>query len=109
MQPGPPVVNLTGTSADLKPAVGGYQQLTVSTGVSQLTVPAGAVYAVASLEVAANGLRWRDDGTNPTASVGVPVATVTPLIIPQLSLAPIRFTRSGAADAVLSVTYYTRQ
>lgn len=50
----------------------GYQQILAATLVSatNLTVPAagGAVWALICAETA--GVRWRDDGTAPTATVG---------------------------------------
>ena len=51
----------------------GYQQITnLSSAVGFTTVPSGTSYVVMTTEVA--GIRWRDDGTAPTASVGMPVA-----------------------------------
>lgn len=53
----------------------GYCQLT-ATGTAALIstcsggVPARTVWAVLCVETA--NIRWRDDGTNPTASVGMP-------------------------------------
>ncbi|MDE3023032.1 MAG: hypothetical protein KGI54_14485 [Pseudomonadota bacterium] len=42
-----------------------------STSATTLTVPAGVLYA--NITVEGEGIRWRDDGTNPTATVGQPV------------------------------------
>lgn len=95
------------TSSSVKPMVGGYQQLTVSTSAVALTVPAGALYAVAILEIT-NGIRYRDDGTNPTATVGMPIAGGGWFPICALQLAPMRLIRSGAADAVVNISYYGR-
>lgn len=56
----------------LKPL--GYQQLT-SIGTSaakSMTVPTGSILALVG--VADQAVRWRDDGTDPTSSVGFPVA-----------------------------------
>lgn len=51
----------------------GYQQYTsLSSSTPFSSVPSGAWYAVITVESA--GIRWRDDGTAPTASVGMPVA-----------------------------------
>lgn len=55
----------------------GYCQLTSvasSTLVSSCSggIPARTVWAVICIETA--GIRWRDDGTAPTASVGMPIA-----------------------------------
>lgn len=49
----------------------GYQQFTATTATS-LTVPSQSKYALIEVEAAA---RWRDDGTSPTASVGMPLAS----------------------------------
>src|SRR5580704_15912761 len=52
----------------------GYQQITnLSSAVGFTSVPSGTNYAVITVETA--GIRWRDDGTAPTASVGMPVSS----------------------------------
>lgn len=53
-------------------SAGAYQQMSVTTVVNLTTVPAQATYALISPET--NGIRWRDDGTDPTAAIGMPVA-----------------------------------
>lgn len=52
----------------------GYQQVTGLSSVKSLTVPDGATSAMVSVE--AQPVRYRNDkdGTNPTASVGMPIA-----------------------------------
>lgn len=47
----------------------GYQQLTALTASTALTVPAGARLALIQADGA--DLRWRDDGVDPTATVGM--------------------------------------
>lgn len=47
----------------------GFQQITPLTSAQSLTVPAGARVAVIHAE--AQVIRWRDDGTAPTATVGM--------------------------------------
>ena len=49
----------------------GYQQLTVSTTAVALTVPVGATRAV--VKVIAQPVRYRNDGTAPTSTVGFPL------------------------------------
>lgn len=81
----------------------GYQQIAAFSTAQKLTVPAGAVCAV--LSCATQAIRWRDDGTAPTASIGMPLATGTMLeyagnlgafqAIPQTS------------SATLDVVYYS--
>lgn len=47
----------------------GYQQIVSLSSATALTPPAGANAALIHAEGA--DVRWRDDGTNPTASVGM--------------------------------------
>ncbi|RQZ14051.1 hypothetical protein DIE15_19240 [Burkholderia sp. Bp9031] len=47
----------------------GYQQLTNLTSVGSLTPPPGA--RIASIQAEAGSIRYRDDGTAPTATVGM--------------------------------------
>jgi hypothetical protein len=47
----------------------GYQQITNLAAAVGLVVPAGARFAIIQAEAA--NIRWRDDGTNPTATVGI--------------------------------------
>jgi hypothetical protein len=82
----------------------GYEQLPISTIVVALTVPAGARWALIALE-GANGVRWRADGTPPTAAIGMPLAGGATLEFEGLPAA-IRLIRSGAADALANVTYF---
>lgn len=50
----------------------GYQQITSVSSAVGLTPPSGALKAVIVAEN--TQCRWRDDGVNPTASVGMPLA-----------------------------------
>lgn len=89
-------MSLKNTSACL-----GYQQLTpaASTG---LTPPATATYAIIQAE--AQAVRWRDDGTAPTASVGMVIASGGELRYDG-NLNAIRFIEA-TATAKLNVSYY---
>ena len=50
----------------------GYRQLTtLSSAVGFTDIPQGATLALIVPE--SQNVRWRDDGTNPTASVGMPI------------------------------------
>ena len=85
-----------------------FEQLTVSTSAIGLTAAKfkGAQVAVISL-AATNGISFREDGTAPTASVGMLVAGGTNgIICGGAAIAHIQFIRSGGTDAVMSVTYY---
>lgn len=50
----------------------GYQQITGLSTVKTPTVPAGASRCIIQAETQA--IRWRDDGVDPTASVGQRIA-----------------------------------
>ena len=83
----------------------GYQQITVSTSAVGLTVPAGATRAVLGIE--AQPLRYRDDGTDPTTSVGFLVAAGgTMELDSKESLEAFKAIRSSGSDATLNVLYY---
>jgi hypothetical protein len=81
----------------------GYEQLTSLAAATGLTVPSGTVRAV--VIPTAQAVRWRDDGVNPTASVGMPLAAGVERSFDTANLAPLRFIEQ-AAGAVLNVTYY---
>lgn len=50
----------------------GYVQLTSLAAAANITIPAGADQRAmcALVQAESQNVRWRDDGTNPTASVG---------------------------------------
>lgn len=81
----------------------GYQQLTSLSSATLLTVPAGAVLALCTPETQA--VRWRDDGTNPTASVGQPLPVGAELRYDGAGLAVVKFIEQ-VASAKLNVVYY---
>ena len=87
----------------------GYQQITPNTATS-LTVPAvapdgskqHATFAIITPEI--QNVRWRDDGTDPTASVGMPVYVGTSLLYDG-DLTKIRFINVVSGGKV-NVSYY---
>lgn len=80
----------------------GYQQITnVATSVG-LTVPAGAQRAL--IQPTGQAVRWRDDGTDPTATVGMRIALNGELFYDG-DLSVIEFIQE-AAGAVLNIAYY---
>ena len=80
----------------------GYQQITSLSAATALTVPSGASLAWVQAEV--NNVRFRDDGTNPTASVGfLLLATNDFTYIGDLSA--VKFIET-TASATLNVLYY---
>ena len=80
----------------------GYQQITSLSSATALTVPTGATAAL--IVASTQAIRWRDDGTNPTASVGMPV-TVDTYFSYDGDLNRIRFIEQ-TSGAVLNVSYY---
>lgn len=81
----------------------GYQQITSLAAAASLTVPAGTTMIRIVPETQA--VRWRDDGTNPTATVGQPLAVGAELIYTADSAGKLKFIEQ-AASAKLNVTYY---
>ena len=80
----------------------GYEQITGLSSVQPLTVPTGARLAVICVE--SQTIRWRDDGVDPTSSVGMPLPT-SGYFIYNGNLAAFRAIET-AASAVLNVEYY---
>lgn len=85
--------------------VAGFQQLTVSTAALALTIPTGTLFIVLILDPT-NGLRYRDDGTDPTATVGMPIAGGGVAYVDAPSISKLKLIRSGASDAIVNATYY---
>jgi hypothetical protein len=84
----------------------GYQQVTGLTTAQALTVPDGTSFAL--IVATGTAVRWRDDGTDPTATVGMPLAVDKDLVYGSGQLSRLRFIET-AATAVLNVSYYGGQ
>lgn len=88
----------------------GYQQITSLSSATGLTVPSTDLNGLACRPTLAiitaetNGVRWRDDDVNPTASVGMPLASGATLQYDG-DLTKIKFIEQ-TASAKLNVTYY---
>ena len=83
--------------------VKGYQQITSLSGATALTVPSGSKYALIQCE--SQAVRWRDDGTNPTTSVGMRLLTTGELYYDG-DLAALKFIEE-TTSAKLNVSYYS--
>lgn len=81
----------------------GHEQITDVSSAVGLTVPTGA--GVAVIEVNTQNVRWRDDGTDPTASVGILAKTTDEPFIYQGDLSAIKFFEA-TAGAEINVAYY---
>lgn len=88
----------------------GYQQITSLSSAAALTVPATDSNGLTQKPVMAlivaetQAVRWRDDGTAPTASVGMPLAVGVPLQYDG-DLTKIRFIEQ-TASAKINISYY---
>ena len=80
----------------------GYQQITSLSSAAGLIPPQGATMALVVAET--QGVRWLDDGTNPTASVGMPIAAGAYLNYDG-DLNRVKFIEQ-TASAKLNVSYY---
>lgn len=89
----------------------GYQQITSLSASTGLTVPTlapdGSFQKPTFALIIAEGapVRWRDDGTGPTASVGMPLAIGVPLQYDG-DLNKIKFIEQSAS-AKLNISYYS--
>lgn len=83
----------------------GYQQITSLAAAAALTVPAGATMALVQAE--AENVRWRDDGTAPTATVGMILfSTDDPQAFSGGQLRAAQFI-ALSAGSILNVSYYS--
>lgn len=80
----------------------GFQQITATATAVGLTPPAGARIAV--IDVEAQNIRWRDDGTDPTAAVGMRILVNSESKYSG-DLSAIKFI-AETAGAILNVSYY---
>lgn len=84
----------------------GYEQLAVSSTAVSLTVPLRA--NTATLVIETDSVRYRDDGTDPTASVGMLLYPGQSIQIQSKDmLNAVKFIRV-TSDAVVNVSYYER-
>lgn len=89
----------------------GYQQITSLSAAAALTVPVRTPEGlngkpVLALIIAEGApVRWRDDGTNPTSTVGMPLAIGVPFQYDG-DLTKIRFIQQSAS-ATLNISYYS--
>ena len=89
----------------------GYQQITNVTSPVGLTLPntdlttgVSAIPTTALIVVEGQAVRYRDDGVNPTASVGMPILPGSAFFYDG-DLTRIRFIET-TASAVINVAYY---
>lgn len=97
---GPFGVNVTGR---------GFQRIDLTAGaVSGLTTPAGiAGPFIIAIEAQGGALRYRDDGTNPTTTIGFRVANGGVLVIQPSDASTIKLIRDGTDATYANVIYHT--
>lgn len=81
----------------------GYEQITNVSAAVGLTIPAGCSLILVTPQTQA--VRWRDDGTNPTSTVGYPLAAGTELQYAAGQMSSLKFIEQ-AASSTLNVCYY---
>jgi hypothetical protein len=89
-----------------------FQQITVSTTVTALIIPAGAVPRRAVVSVHSGGIRVRWDGGDPTtttghlwqASSGAVDLTRAAELVGSLAITQLRMIRDGTSDAEVAYT-----
>ncbi len=85
----------------------GYEKLTVDNTVKSLTVPTDADRALMVLED--GKIRFRMDGTAPTASEGLPFAiNDSYTVMGEFNLANFKAIRTDAASGTLYILYFRR-
>jgi hypothetical protein len=83
----------------------GYQQLTSITAAVGLTLPAGTERVI--LQAEAQNVRWRDDGTPPTATVGnLLIPGAVPLVLDGYDITKVEFIQA-TSGAILNVSAYS--
>lgn len=88
-----------------------FEQVTVSTtaiGLTTATYSPGTkgTAMLATIIVETAGLRYRKDGTDPTSSVGMPLAAGDVLYVwGSVDIKNIKFIRSSGSNATISVEY----
>jgi hypothetical protein len=81
----------------------GWQRITSLSAAAGLTVPTGA--RVALIQCETQNVRFRDDGTNPTATVGMLLVAGNPPILYTGDLHAVKFIEA-TVSASLNVSYY---
>jgi hypothetical protein len=80
----------------------GYEQFTCDSATAP-TIPEGCTLALFIPE--AQAVRWRDDGSNPTATIGYPLAVGAELAYTSGRLARLKFI-GQTAGATMNAVYY---
>lgn len=82
----------------------GYQQFTAAATAQTFTLPTGKKPRMALIQALAQNIRWRDDGTAPTAAIGYQLAAGSELAYSG-DLSTFQFIEE-AASAEVNISYY---
>ena len=87
----------------------GFRTLAISSTAKLLSeatggIPKGTSRAIIS--VATDAIRWRDDGTAPTATVGIYVAALASIELPSIEAIKAFQAIRVTTDAALNIAYY---
>lgn len=89
---------------------GSVEAITVSTsaiGISSL--PTTVPVVLVTVDVEGSNIRYRADGTNPTASIGTPAYNGERLVFDEvIDATKLKLIRKGSTDATCTVTYWTQ-
>jgi len=80
----------------------GYEQLASIATSTAVNAPAGTRMAV--ITCTGQAVRWRDDGTAPTAAVGMPMA-VNAVLVYTGNVHALRFIET-AVTGIVDISYY---
>lgn len=83
-------------------SLGFEQNTSLASATGLASIPAGADLVL--LQATGQNVRWRDDGTNPTATIGMVLTAAGDPYPYSGDLTKIKFIEA-AASAVLNVTY----
>lgn len=85
----------------------GYTQVTnLTAAVGVGTIPAGTETVL--LQCTGQNVRYRDDGTNPTAAIGMVLVALTLYSFTVAQISSMKFIET-AATGVLNITFYGRR
>jgi hypothetical protein len=82
----------------------GFQQISVGSTATHITVSAGATVALFGVDSA--NVRYRDDGTAPTASVGTQIVSAQQPFEYWGTLSALQFI-AVSGSPVLNISYYS--
>lgn len=101
---------LINQSVQAEKVLGYFQATNVSASLGFAAIAGGSIPDGAEfveVTVGAQAVRWRGDGTAPTAAIGMPLPVGATRFFTQQQLAAVRFIES-VAGAVLDCTFYGR-